>query len=198
MPPPKDLTGIKFGRLTALRRGPVQNGDRLWLWLCSCGKEKSISVKNIRSGKVVSCGCYLREKSTRHGLSETRTYKIWSAMKHRVFSSRNHPEYIDVSLCERWEDFENFLSDMGECPEGLTIDRVENSKGYEPGNCRWATRRQQVLNRGCTIWVEIDQQIMSLMDACRMKNLPYSTIHHRVKNLGMSPDEALRARKWLR
>lgn len=196
MPAPKDLSGIVFGRLTAVRDDGNPNGLRRWIWRCECGTEKSILVSNVRSGKQVSCGCNKIEKATRHGLSGTRTYQIWGGIRWRT--SGHHPNYMDVPLCPEWEKFEVFVRDMGECPDGLTIDRIDNSKGYEPGNCRWASRLEQTLNRDCVIWVDVSGDRVSLREACRRLRLPYSTVHHRVKDLGMCGEEALRFKKWSR
>jgi hypothetical protein len=194
MPAPKDYTGTRFGRLIAISDDGNAGGYRRWIWRCDCGAMKSILVSNVRSGKIVSCGCNKREKSTRHGRYQTRTYKIWTGIKQRTDGRRSG--YSGVSICERWRSFENFLEDMGECPIGLTLDRKNNSKGYGPDNCRWATRLDQTLNRECVIWVDVNGASVSLREACRILKLPYSTVHHRVHNLNMAPEQALRAKKW--
>jgi len=102
-----------------------------------------------------SCGCAYAEFITNthitHGQSKTKTYKLWAAMKARCNPTDIHhrQRYYNrgISVCPRWQLFINFLADMGECPPGLTLDRIDNDKGYEPGNCRWTTPSQQGRNR---------------------------------------------------
>ena len=93
---------------------------------------------------------YKHGHKSKHG-KESPTYRSWQNMKTRCLNS-NHPQFKDwggrgIKVCERWMDFANFLEDMGEKPEGLTLDRINNDGNYEPGNCRWATRKQQVQNQ---------------------------------------------------
>jgi len=93
-----------------------------------------------------------------HGMTKSPTYVSWLEMRRRCRSDRDSEKYRDrgISVCERWEIFENFLADMGPRPDGLTLDRIDNDGNYEPGNCRWATREQQNRNRRCTKITEDD------------------------------------------
>ena len=160
-----DLSGQRFGRLVAISRTDERyNNSVVWLCRCDCGAEKPINASDLRQQKIRSCGCLHREQSAaqavrigrenrRHGHkvagAETGTYSSWRAMLKRT-GDENNKYYgaIGVTVCERWKVFENFLADMGERPEGKTLDRYPNPSGnYEPGNCRWATGSEQRLNR---------------------------------------------------
>ncbi len=149
-----DITGQRCGRLTALAPARI-HGVLLWECRCDCGATAYVSAANLRRGNTTSCGCRKRsvlgESTTRHGKYGTRTYRIWKAMRTRC-RNPNTKAYKNyggrgITVCERWDSYENFLADMGEVPDGLTIDRINNDGNYEPGNCRWATRKEQNMNK---------------------------------------------------
>ena len=158
--------GVRFGSLAVVRR--AQNGkagDVRYSCSCDCGKEHVVSARLLRDGSSTSCGCKRysliakssRIQKTTHGRSRDRIYMVWNSMIQRCVNPR-HRRYADyggrgITVCDRWMKFENFLADMGEKPDGLTLDRIDNGRGYEPENCRWATYSQQNKNRRS--WVKV-------------------------------------------
>jgi len=159
-----DIAGQKFGRATALEFMGVNSGrSAMWRFRCDCGEVFEALARDLRSGRVQSCGCFRLERVaaankkrlTTHGASFTRTHNIWRGMLARCRNpNRDKFKYYGgrgVKVCERWQGpqgFANFLADMGEAPDGLTLDRHPNADGdYEPGNCRWATWSEQRKNQ---------------------------------------------------
>lgn len=157
MPAALDLTGRTFAYLKAIHAV----GGGYWHCECACGKTSSVLANRLTSGNTKSCGCLKKSvlgmSTTKHGKAGTRTHRIWKAMRNRC-NNPSTPRYKDyggrgITVCQRWDSFENFLADMGEAPEGKSIDREDNDKGYEPGNCRWATPSEQNENTRASVRV---------------------------------------------
>jgi hypothetical protein len=149
----KDEVGKRYGRLVVLERATeVKHHNPHWRCQCDCGSICLSTGSNLRSGKMNSCGCIQRERPNglRHGHSRklrTPTYQTWVAMRNRCYrkSQDNFSRYggKGIQVCARWFDFANFLSDMGERPMGMTLDRINSDGHYMPSNCRWATLKEQ-------------------------------------------------------
>lgn len=138
------------------------------------------------------------QNARRHGHTSggktSPTYSSWKSMMQRCYNT-NHPRYTEwggrgITVCDRWDRFENFLTDMGERPEKTTLDREDNDKGYSPDNCRWATRIEQAQNTKAIIWVEIDGERRCLKEWCRIRGVDYVMVYTRVRR-GMDPLTAL-------
>jgi hypothetical protein len=201
-----DLTGKRFGKLVVLSADKTTvDGTLFWKCLCDCGKEKSINGGSLRYGKTHSCGCLedenrqqLIEARTTHGRSingTTPTYNSWSHAKARC-TDINNTAYNDyggrgISICDRWlESFENFLEDMGTCPKGMSIERIDNNKGYSKENCKWATMEVQNKNRRSTILFTMNGITKCITDWADVLGINRKTVFTRL-HLGWNIKTAL-------
>jgi len=146
-----DHTGVRYGKLTAIEWRGSRQGATRWLVRCDCGVVKEVFIASVVSGKVVSCGCEHRKIVTKHGMEGTRIYNVWASMLQRC-RNPNHRAFHNyggrgITVCKRWEKFENFFADMGLPPPNRSLDRRDNNRGYTPDNCRWATRSEQNRNQ---------------------------------------------------
>jgi hypothetical protein len=195
-----NITGQRFGRLIAL--GPVhQNGKLAWHCRCDCGQEKAVMGNHLRSGKTQSCGCLHREKlrtkgiNARHGMSQSRVYKLWRAMRKRCqdINAANYHRYggRGISVCERWQSFENFYSDMGEPPSDQhSLDRIDNDGNYEPTNCQWATINEQAQNKSTTIQLTYTGETRTLREWSAISGISPELMRRRIR-AGFSPDQVI-------
>lgn len=160
-------------------------GARLHEWECQCvcGAVCRVAGPLLRSGNTKSCGCRKQRNKPllTHGLTHTRAHGIWKAAKQRCFNANAHNfrHYggRGITMCDRWRDsFQAFFDDMGECPPGLSLERIDHNGNYEPGNCRWATQAEQVRNTRRNIMVEHDGRRMVLKDFARETGATYSTL----------------------
>jgi len=208
-----DLTGRRFGRLLVIHRDGTDKWRQVkWRCLCDCGSEVNIVGSSLRNGDSQSCGCLQKESiasrqykhghcKQKDGESTSKEYRSCANMKRRCFDVTNNQYHNyggrGIKVCDRWKDsFENFLEDMGECPCGMSIDRINNDRDYEPGNCRWADNHTQRVNsrnnrfRNVTM-IDIDGEVRCLTDWCCIYNVGTTTVLGRL-SLGWPIDKALK------
>lgn len=189
-----DLTGQKFNKLTVIKWAGKQGKQSLWECRCECGKTKTVRGDSLKNESIRSCGCLQKEAVATHGMSYTKEYGIWGSMLCRC-RNPNHRQYADyggrgIKVCERWESFESFLTDMGERPlDVVSIDRIDNEGNYEPSNCRWAMKKEQDNNRRSNKLVEYKGQTKTVAEWCDELELSRQTIYQRL-NRGWSPERA--------
>lgn len=190
-----DLTGQRFGSLTAIclaapRRDCNGRAIRFWRCLCDCGKESEVDGHALRSGNTRSCGCgkvaLLRSRNLKHGLSHSGAeYRAWQHMRRRCRDPRGKDySYYGgrgITICERWEDFGNFLADMGPRPSPKhSLERSDVNGPYSPENCRWATFREQMLNKRDNHVLEFRGVRQTLTEWAEQSGLSFQTLRKRI------------------
>lgn len=197
----KNLTGKRFGRLTVISLKSTSSGNTIWNCKCDCGKEVKVSRNCLTSGNTKSCGCLKKEldmtRNKKHGLSNSRIYKIWAGMKKRCNNPKdsNFKTYgaRGITVCEEWKadfiSFYNWAMENG-YQENLTIDRINVNGNYEPSNCRWITQSEQTRNVRSNIKICINGVTKLLSDWARESGIDRRTISKRIA-LGWEESELL-------
>lgn len=187
----KDITGQKFGRLTALNRIHAIKGHTYWSCSCDCGEFVNVRIDALLGGVTNSCGCYqkklAKEINTTHGKTKSKLYKVFDAIKQRCYNKHNkqykHYGGRGIAVCDEWKnDFMTFYdwAVSNGYKEGLTIDRIDVNGNYEPSNCRLATQKQQQRNKRNNIIIVVNGKKHCLMEWCELLNLSYTAVRKRI------------------
>lgn len=195
---PVDITGYRCGLLVAVRPTAGRSGSSvIWECICDCGGKKLATQSALRRGTPKSCGCLanpLPPIVIKHGMAGHPLYKTWDGMMARCYNESNKDFYLyggrGIKVCARWHDPRNFAEDMSPRPDGHTLDRVDNSRGYSPDNCRWATAMQQHANKRSNKLFVINGETLHQREWCRRYDIPVSTFTNRL-NEGLDPLTAL-------
>lgn len=195
-----DILGNRYGQLVVVSEAEKRGGMYHYLCKCDCGNEKVIQRYSLTQGKTISCGCFHKKmvgsRYKSHGMSGSSTYEVWCGMKKRCYrkSSISYSNYggRGIYICDRWRNsFQNFLDDMGEKPDGKSIERIDNDGPYSPENCIWADRKTQSRNRRANRVIRFKGQEMCLSDWARTLGMPMSALSRRINHLGWDTEKAL-------
>jgi len=189
----KNLIGRKFGRLTILRLKGRLRGRRAAVFKCECGTKIHRALGRVTCGFLKSCGCLaidaVRKAKTTHGEGgiETPEYNAWASAKSRCYRKKDasYARYggVGITMCERWlHSYKNFLADMGRRPTPQhSLDRKKNNLGYNPKNCRWSSKKEQVRNRAVTRRITFIGKTLTLKEWSEITGITYNTIFGRLK-----------------
>lgn len=197
-----DITGQRYGRLVAVKRlakpEGIKNNSAWWLFKCDCGKDVATSTNNVRSGRIKSCGCWQKERLLTHGKTGTKLFNVWVKMRERCTNanSKDYPRYggRGITVCDEWQnDFITFYdwAMANGYADDLTIDRIDNDKGYSPKNCRWATHKEQANNRCTNIFLTYDGDTFTLAQWAEKSGIAWDTLSKRLFRYGWSVEKAL-------
>jgi len=181
----KDRSGQRFGRLVLVRFAGRAKGHTKWECVCDCGNTTSVMVSNLCSGSTRSCGCLEIESRIKHGGHRDKENGIWREMWQRCTNPKNicYSYYggRGVKVCDRWKKYENFIADVGVRPNpGMTLDRIDNNLGYQPGNVRWATRQEQSNNTRANRWLTFEGSTLTVSQWSRKVGVKRATIFSRL------------------
>lgn len=191
-----EMEGRNFGSWTVLERaGTHKCGTAMWRCRCACGTEKVLLGTSLRIGDSKSCGCARFATpwlvKTTHGLSSTKTYKVWQAMKTRcrrpACASYKNYGARGIDYTSSWETFEGFLADMGLCPEGLTLERKDNALGYFKENCIWATHSAQARNKRSVPKILVQGEELLTAEFAALVGRSYKTVQ-KYRRQGLTGD----------
>lgn len=195
--------GARFGHLTIIEDLGLQFADkcnrRTVKVRCDCGSIRIVTLKQLKAGNNKSCGCTRSSSHIRHGHTAkgktSPTYHIWASMIKRCTNPNSHDWGLyggrGIMVCSEWALFENFLTDMGEKPEGLTLDRIDPNGNYCPENCRWATLSEQARNKRNSFKITFKGITLPLFDWAERLGLKPTCLQQRLGKLGWSIEMAL-------
>lgn len=185
----EDLTGQKYGRWLVVGKA---DRPRYWRCICECGTQKDVLASSFLRGVSKSCGCYNREITRKrhltHGESGTPLYHVWHGMLQRCYYDKHIDRQwysdLNIDVCEEWRhDYAAFRDWMVEngYEVGMTLDRIDNTKGYCPENCRLVTPREQACNRRSNIMIDYNGKVQPLKIWAEELDINYHTLYRRIK-----------------
>ena len=198
-----DMTGKKYGRLTAIKLDHKdKRNECYWLCKCDCGNTTIVSGYKLRTGHTRSCGCYREEKRgdrhRSHGMTDTKLYTIWRNMKARCHNPKNDMYHRygarGIKVCDEWRNsFNTFMewANKAGYSEGLSIERVDIDKGYNPENCRWITKKEQYLNRSDSHLVTAFGKTQTIKEWADESGIAFDTIERRLNAYGWDAERAV-------
>ena len=193
--------GDKFGKLTVIENAGSVDGSIVWKCLCDCGKEHNVTTRALNSGQIKSCGCLKHEvgiPKRKYNKRDRKLYFRWSNIRGRCYNP-NDPAYKNyggrgIKMCTEWENdffaFRDWAIENG-YDESLSIDRIDNDKGYSPENCRWVNAKKQSNNRRSNRVIEINGIKKSMSEWCDEYNINYSTVQNRIYRYGWNDVDAI-------
>lgn len=195
----KDIKGLRVGKLLVLEfAGQDKHYSALWKCQCDCGNIKVINGTVLRSGVTRSCSCLIGESNKKRSLgsSEHELFQAWWGMiKRCTYPKQSGYERYGgrgIRVCERWrESFANFLADMGERPEGTSLDRIDNDGDYCKENCRWATVKEQSYNRSTNRLLTFNDETRNLTEWALHLGINPVTLNTRIQTYGWEIERAL-------
>jgi len=197
-----DITGVRFGRLVVIERSGNNSKPVKWNCKCDCGNNVIVTGNNLKNGHTRSCGCLARENSknraTKHNMCESRLCKEWYRMLERTRNTKwaeaHRYALRGITVCDEWKNSFDAFRDWALAngyDDSLSLDRIDNDKGYSPDNCRWANRVVQCRNKGNNVIIEYNGEKKTLAEWAEIFGIKYGTLHSRIYRDKMSPKEAL-------
>ena len=191
-----DRTGMRYGNLVVKEfshrqfRSSRHGYYLFWKCVCDCGNETIVLSNNLNKKNTTSCGCkssrfVCKDINRTHGMYNSPEYISWRGMKDRCYL-KSHKEYkrygaIGITVCERWKNsFENFFEDMGKRPQGFSIERIDNLKGYSPENCKWASQKEQANNKSTNKFIEFEGKKLTIQQWAEKLQISHWTLRARL------------------
>lgn len=197
----QSLVGMKFGRLTVVGIDRTLNGKLRYECLCDCGNKTIVFPANLKRGNTTSCGCakteHIVKLNKKHGEKHTKLYGVWCGIRARC-NNPNNKEYQryggrGIKCCEEWSDFVFFRewAYANGYSDGLTIDRIDNEKGYCPENCKWSNYYEQANNTSTNVFVEYNGETHTMSEWAKLLNLNYKRLHRAFRQYKYSFEKAV-------